>query len=491
MIYKKNLNKYIYILAVIGILAAGIFFRIKIYLFNQGLWGDEIALVLNFFDKNYLDLFKPLDNYQVAPPLFLVFSKFFFDIGKNTGNINYADLGARFFPLISSILSVPLFYITVKKISKNKAFILLCCIIFCYNPVAISYSQELKQYSTELLFAIILAASFLSMNFKKDSTLKTLGHTFIFCLAPWFSSSSVFIIAVVFLYLIFDCIKNKYLPKNLLIFSISLFFNFMLYYFVYYKEVSAVYLEYMRDCWCYGFLSFHFMEIFKNQTQGLLPFFRNPMYHFIFLILGFRTLFFEKRNKIFFMILSVFILVITASLMKYYPFEQRLILFLLPFYIILYSSLMLTVKKEKDTAAYIIFAVFLFTTVFQFEFPASDNIIHRCASKEQYGIIEKDKSDKSTIIGIDPSFVKYYSKIKKIKKTFELISYEVQTEYDFNKLDKNQTYYYAMPSTAGITRRISIRTKEAILNNENFEIVEKYEAPYNKDIYLIKFRKIK
>src|SRR5262245_48251701 len=51
--------------------ALGILMRVLRYLLRFPLWSDEAALAANLLDRDYLDLLRPLDYQQVAPPLFM------------------------------------------------------------------------------------------------------------------------------------------------------------------------------------------------------------------------------------------------------------------------------------------------------------------------------------------------------------------------------------------------------------------------------------
>ena len=106
-ITKKDLS---FNLVLFLVICVGIFYRISIYLHNQSFWGDEILLGMNMIDKTFSELFVPLLSLQVAPPVFLVISKFLFEIARNTGNVDYTDLALRFIPMISSVsrLVIPL-----------------------------------------------------------------------------------------------------------------------------------------------------------------------------------------------------------------------------------------------------------------------------------------------------------------------------------------------------------------------------------------------
>ena len=85
------------------IILLGIILRLFAYFNGLSFWGDEAALALNVINKSYLELFKGLDYLQVAPPIFLVMSKFIM-------LDSLRDFSLRLIPLVSGIISLPLFY---------------------------------------------------------------------------------------------------------------------------------------------------------------------------------------------------------------------------------------------------------------------------------------------------------------------------------------------------------------------------------------------
>src|SRR5258708_7025864 len=74
------------------------------YRFNRSVWLDEAMLSLNIIEKSPLALFKTLGYNQMAPILFLLIEKFF------TWLFGDGELALRLFPLISAILTLPLFF---------------------------------------------------------------------------------------------------------------------------------------------------------------------------------------------------------------------------------------------------------------------------------------------------------------------------------------------------------------------------------------------
>ena len=148
-----------YKLALISIFAAGILLRIFVYCRNISFWGDEASIALNLINKSYLELFKGLDYLQVAPPGFLILSKFILNIFNP--KIDYIrDLLLRFFPFVFSCLSLLVFYKFSKNFIKDKKTLLFASTLFAFNPCAILYAAQLKQYSLELLVSVVLMSLF-------------------------------------------------------------------------------------------------------------------------------------------------------------------------------------------------------------------------------------------------------------------------------------------------------------------------------------------
>ena len=315
-----------YKLALISIFAAGILLRIFVYCRNISFWGDEASIALNLINKSYLELFKGLDYLQVAPPGFLILSKFILNIFNP--KIDYIrDLLLRFFPFVFSCLSLLVFYKFSKNFIKDKKTLLFASTLFAFNPCAILYAAQLKQYSLELLVSVVL----MSLFYRIIITNKIRIADFVLIpLSMWFSLSSLIISASGFIILLFKKSFNfiKLLPAYLLSFVVFDFFSL--------KSIKQVNYAGMYHWWStgYGFfdlrhpmrLFIRFGELFsfdKTSAECLGIF-------FIFLIL-FSLIFSKKFNLLSKVFLSLPILItIILSGLSLYPIEARLILFLLP-----------------------------------------------------------------------------------------------------------------------------------------------------------------
>src|ERR1700722_20205976 len=54
----------------LALVAIGLAWRSTRYLLHFPIWGDEAMLLVNYFDKGYLDLLGPIEHCQIAPILF-------------------------------------------------------------------------------------------------------------------------------------------------------------------------------------------------------------------------------------------------------------------------------------------------------------------------------------------------------------------------------------------------------------------------------------
>jgi len=88
---------------------------------------DEARLALNIIDKSYTQLLQPLDMNQIAPILFLWIEKTLLNFLGNS------ERSFRLFPLICSILSLPLFFATAKKLFQEEK-IALMAFLFLQPP---------------------------------------------------------------------------------------------------------------------------------------------------------------------------------------------------------------------------------------------------------------------------------------------------------------------------------------------------------------------
>ena len=130
------------------IICFGILIRVIQYFFNRSLWADEAVLALNIVNRSYLELLQPLDYDQGAPIGFLWIEKLAIQL---FGNNEYA---LRLFPLLSSILSIFIFYKLAKIFLRLEAVPIALAFFVSLNYL-LYFATELKQYSSDVFIALL------------------------------------------------------------------------------------------------------------------------------------------------------------------------------------------------------------------------------------------------------------------------------------------------------------------------------------------------
>jgi hypothetical protein len=139
------------ILATWFFVALGILIRLVRFLVNYPIWHDEAFLAVNFWDRDYVDLLRPLDYGQIAPWLFLAIERMVVTL------LGYFEQSLRLFPTICSVLSVPLFRHVAGRFLGGKAQ-LVAVAVFATSFYPIRHGAEIKPYESDLLAALILLA---------------------------------------------------------------------------------------------------------------------------------------------------------------------------------------------------------------------------------------------------------------------------------------------------------------------------------------------
>jgi len=169
------------------ILVAGVLLRLRQYLTGRSLWLDEAMLALNIVNRNYGELFQPLDYDQGAPIGFMLVEKTFNLIfGRN-------EFSLRLFPLLIGLASLWMFYLLLKRSTSGAGF-WVALTLFAFNPRLIYYSSEVKQYIVDVAVMIALLLCALPL-FQQVSRKAFAALAFAGSLALWFSHPSLFVLA--------------------------------------------------------------------------------------------------------------------------------------------------------------------------------------------------------------------------------------------------------------------------------------------------------
>jgi hypothetical protein len=135
----------------------GVGWRALRFFLQFPIWGDEAFVCLNFLDRDYLGLTRPLRFVQVAPILFLWSELTAFRL------LGGSELALRLLPFLAGLGSLFLFWRLVRMTLSPAAGVLAVGFLaVAYYPVR--HSCEVKPYAFDLFFALALlvaAASWL------------------------------------------------------------------------------------------------------------------------------------------------------------------------------------------------------------------------------------------------------------------------------------------------------------------------------------------
>lgn len=492
---KKN---YIYKIVIICILLFGIFLRTKYFLNFRWLWADEISLVMNIYDTPLINSFMPLKLHQSAPPLFLLCSQIILAFFKLFTIHHLQSL--RIIPFISSIISIPAFYLLSKRFLKDKLCLISSNLLFCLNIHLIYFAQDFKQYSSDVCTFILVLLSYFYINLKKITKKQITLLCIFYIICSWFSITSIFAIATVLIALT----TKKDFKGNIKKYSIitsSFLLNFILVYFL--QKYSADDSQ-LFSFWYKGFVHIYnpisFIAIIFNAFKYYfreIPLLNNIIYLFSFFIGICLCLKNIKNGKDQLLILPIFFMYI-ASLLQIYPFEARTTLYLFPIFIILICKSINCIKIPfLKTAIVTIFLLFNLYNILKYQelftFKTGNlNIILGEYLKES-----KLNSEKNSIIFsiLDIGTYSVYNKIYKLNSKNNVIEFDTITTENINSLPNQQEYYIICSTgnkhpdvtTNSIRENYHKKLIKIIKSSDNTKVLKIHTDPFGN--ILIKFKK--
>ena len=337
------------------------FVRVDLYLFANDIHMDEAKIALELNEKSYSELFNPLGRHQVAPYIFLVLVKFVYNLLAHfSTNITYHDLVLRIIPLLAGIVCIPCFAWLLNKLFKNRAITLLGMLLLALNHTSIVYSTVCKQYSFEELITVVVLILFLKIDFKKQFLY---NYIIFICLgfSLFCSMTALFILPGGFLYLILKRVNKTYIKQFLACFGIFLLIfaayiiNFLLplYDAHFINQVNGFYLK----------LEKYNYSLYKSLYAICQFIFRTSKFADVLAfssLLSLVLILVKKVNDALLYVSPVFITIFMCCI-KYYPLQERLLVFLIPCLIILILYLLTLIPRKyiyKNVITYILLFIF-------------------------------------------------------------------------------------------------------------------------------------
>ena len=344
------------------ILAFGIALYLRQYLANLALYTDE---VLVYFDITGLPvsnfLHQPLPFFQAAPFGFLVIEKLFVCL------LGTGEQILRFFPFVSGVASLWLFF-RMAQIYLKGEFVIFALLTFIFTPTLVCYSSQVKPYSTDVFFVLLSYVVITQCCLKELDWDKTIIMAWLGAIIIWFSFPVIFVLLGIALVFLFDAWAKKDPPKFLMLGFISLYwllsyilcYKIVLYNFTQVTETPQFLLSWQEGCisltgnnnWLYVFI-----KIF-NDPVGIPPL-SSLLAVVIFLIGGYA--FFRADKKSYFFLTYPLLFVLLASMLYKYPCQGRLVLFLVPIFLIIIvkgiETFSLKMGRYKTITAFLLIGI--------------------------------------------------------------------------------------------------------------------------------------
>lgn len=351
-IYKSNHLPWI-------IIVIGIVLRLIRYLQEPSLWFDEAVYAVNFIDRSIPELFHPSPDYDQSSPYgFIVLVKLSIQALGNS------EMAFKLFPFLSGIISLFLFYNVSKHLIGPRALPVALALFAILDPLVL-FSSELKTYSSDIAFALIIYSLTVYVRSNKLDVKRLLLFAVFGVIVVWFSNPSVFILAGVGASLLLSSFKKKEWPqvwRFAVIISVWALSFITVYYFYTRHAYANIGIGAERILKMEGaYMPFPPMS-FGDIKWFIDVFFKTfdfpvgiavPGIAALAFIIGCATMYSEDRDK-FFLVISPVVFTLLATAMHKYPFKGRLILFLVPFFLLFIAKGIEEVwNKTKNNSALI------------------------------------------------------------------------------------------------------------------------------------------
>lgn len=320
-----------------ALILIGVAIRLRMYLADRSLWRDEASLSLNVIHRSFGGLFRPLDYDQGAPVGFLLIQKLAVTL------FGSGEFVLRFWPTLVSILALPLFY-RLCRLLLNCRGALIALAVLAMSANNSFYWADAKQYSTDVFVTVglLLCAAEAFKDSSGDpskNTRRTITLIIAGAVAIWFSHPAVFVLSGIGLAAVvrwFVQMSRRGAAEIFLLAAVwgaSSLANYLLclrrlahsdYLQRYWSETAVAFAPLPASIESLIWYKRHFFELFQypfaQALEGLVA---------LAFLLGV-ALIFHRRKAVLAMLLVPIFAALAASAVHQYPFDSRLLLFVVP-----------------------------------------------------------------------------------------------------------------------------------------------------------------
>lgn len=344
----------------IAVVLFGGLLRFSQFVANRSLWLDEALLAENISQGGILHLFGPLLNGQSAPVGFLLLEKII------AAPFGYSDWSLRLIPLFAGLASL-YFFLRLSREVLSPSLAFMACAFFSVVDSTIYYSSEVKPYSSDVCCAIVVV--FLGHHVLTQFSWKRLWALVIFgSVTIWISFPSVFVLGGVWTVVLIQGLLGKENRRcwmtEMPAISIAWTSSALVLFFAFLKNQKST--TAMQEFWKFAFMplppsSIEHFGWFFNRAHD---FFVNPLAVEFPVLAVSMTLFgfgvvIAKRRVLASLCGLPIVFALLASGLHLYPFARRLILFLVPFVIIIIVSGLGFVMQRSRAVAWTLFGLII------------------------------------------------------------------------------------------------------------------------------------
>lgn len=384
------------------------------YYLNRSLWLDEAMLANNILNRNLLELLQPLDNFQSAPPLFLILLKLISYLSKE-------EWALRAVGLICFLVASILWAQFLKKELKNHLAIVLGICLFSMNFTMFRYAIELKQYAGDVLLTVILVPLTLNLIRNPMKIGEKIRFSLIAIIGILFSNIVLLLLIFPIGYFLYSDLKESKLPW----FSLGMIMLVVSHYFIFaYKHPH---IAYMTNYW-ENAGGFNIMSLTKLTSLFSNLFLFGKSSFWILGSLIFLGLFYLiQSGKIItgLVILLPIMIHITIAAFKKYPFDTRFCLYAIPLLVLLMcygiqfllNGLHIPLNSFLVIGLSTLISIFLLYKLFKNPFPIEVEELKEVIT--QIGANIKGTDNMYIYYGAVPAF-EYYHHLGQIPKCDEI-----------------------------------------------------------------------
>jgi hypothetical protein len=175
--------------APIAFVAFGVIARLRQWLGGRSLWLDEVLIADNVVHRGFGQLAtEPLLHFQVAPLIWLELEHLMVVL------FGSGERALRIVPLLAGLAVVALSWVTARRLLPD-VLVPVAVLLVALHPALIYYSNEVKQYSSDVLVVLLLGLLAHEVSSRTDDGPPLRRLVLIGAVSVWFSHVAVLALA--------------------------------------------------------------------------------------------------------------------------------------------------------------------------------------------------------------------------------------------------------------------------------------------------------